>query len=71
MRETDEWLYDYYAEPQLQKLPEFDSERLERLAEAAPELTRIDLLDRLYALRLAWCTAAFESGVRLGLRMME
>lgn len=71
MRETYEWLYDYYAEPQLQKLPEFDGERLERLAEAAPELTRIDLLDRLYALRLAWCTAAFEAGVRLGLRMME
>ncbi|WP_298020092.1 hypothetical protein [uncultured Dysosmobacter sp.] len=71
MRETYEWLYDYYAEPQLQKLPEFDSERLERLAEAAPELTRIDLLDRLYALRLVWCTAAFETGVRLGLHMLE
>ncbi len=70
MNETYNWLYDYYAEPQLQTLPAFSDELLEDFAKAAPGSTEIDLLDRLEALRLDWCTAAFTAGVQLGMGLL-
>lgn len=70
MNQTYEWLYDCYAEPRLRKLPEFRDGLLEQLAESVPEQERLDWIDRLEALRLDWCTAAFTAGVQLGMGLL-
>lgn len=70
MNQTYEWLYDYYAEPRLRKLPVFCGSLLEQLARNVPEEERLDMVDRLAALRVDWCTAAFTEGVRLGMGLL-
>lgn len=37
MNQTYEWLYDYYAEPRLRKLPAFRDGLLEQLAQSVPD----------------------------------
>lgn len=67
-----EWLYDHYAEPQLNRLPAFSDDALRHLAEqAVPDDTRdqLDWADALVSLRLECCTAAFSLGVRLGMAL--
>lgn len=69
MENIYEWLYDHYAEPRLEKLPEFCSRRMEPLVSLLPEEQRLFGLDALNSLRLDWCTAAFELGIRLGVEL--
>ena len=52
-----DWLYDHYAEPQL------------RVLQMVPEEERLRLTDRLTTLQMHWCTAAFQIGVQLGVRL--
>ena len=59
-----EWLYDHYAQPRLGRLPAFQDARVR---EALAGETELERLDRGYALALDCATAAFETGVRLGL----
>ena len=59
-----EWLYDHYAHPRLWRLPPFQDKRVRDALAGETELER---LDRVYALALDCATAAFETGVRLGL----
>lgn len=70
MNQTYEWLYDYYAEPRLRKLPVFRDGLLEQLAQSAPDEKQLDMVDHLAALRMDWCTAAFTEGVRLGMGLL-
>ena len=59
-----EWLYDHYSQPRLGRLPPFQDKRVRDALAGETELER---LDRVYALVLDCATAAFETGVRLGL----
>lgn len=69
MENLFEWLYDHYAEPQLQVLPIFRRELLQPFLQPAPEEDQIHLADQLLALQMHWCTAAFQIGVQLGVRL--
>ena len=60
------WLYDHYAQPRLGRLPPFQDKRVRDALAGETELER---LDRVYALVLDCATAAFETGVRLGLAL--
>ena len=60
------WLYDKYAQPRLGRLPAFQDARVR---EALAGETELERLDRVYALVLDCATAAFETGVRLGLAL--
>ena len=64
MESIYEWLYDKYAQPRLGRLPAFQDARVRDALAGETELER---LDRVYALVLDCATAAFETGVRLGL----
>ena len=64
MESIYEWLYDKYAQPRLGRLPAFQDARVR---EALAGETELERLDRVYALALDCATAAFETGVRLGL----
>ncbi|MDO4315772.1 MAG: hypothetical protein Q4C45_08335 [Oscillospiraceae bacterium] len=69
MENLFEWLYDHYAEPQLRVLPAFQEELLRPVIRLAPEEDRIILADQLTTLQMHWCTAAFQIGVQLGVRL--
>lgn len=64
-----DWLYDHYAEPQLRVLPIFQTEQLQPVLQMVPEEERLRLTDRLTTLQMHWCTAAFQIGVQLGVRL--
>lgn len=66
MESIYEWLYDHYAQPRLGRLPPFQDKRVR---DAAAGETEMERLDRVYALVLDCATAAFETGVRLGLAL--
>lgn len=63
-----EWLYDYYAEPELRQSPELQQQ--EALLELVPEEQQSDHADALERLCMHWGTAAFEAGVRLGMGLL-
>lgn len=69
MENIYEWLYDNYAEPQLSALPVFQDELLQPILRMVSETERIDLTDKLISLQLNWCTAAFQIGLQLGMRL--
>jgi len=71
MEQVYAWLYDHYGEPRLRTLPAFQDAAAEPLVELAPEDAQLDLRDALNILRLNWCTAAFEMGVRFGMKLTE
>ena len=66
MESIYEWLYDKYAQPRLGRLPAFQDARVR---EALAGETELERLDRVCALALDCATAAFETGVRLGLAL--
>ena len=66
MESIYEWLYDKCAQPRLGRLPAFQDARVR---EALAGETELERLDRVYALVLDCATAAFETGVRLGLAL--
>ena len=66
MESIYEWLYDKYAQPRRGRLPAFQDARVR---EALAGETELERLDRVYALVLDCATAAFETGVRLGLAL--
>lgn len=66
MESIYEWLYDQYAQPRLGRLPAFQDARVREVLAGETELER---LDRVYTLVLDCATAAFETGVRLGLAL--
>lgn len=69
MEKIYEWLYDYYANPLLQKTPSFDRQLVEPILNETPPERRLWMEDRLDALQMEWGTAAFAAGVRLGLAL--
>ena len=66
MESIYEWPYDKDAQPRLGRLPAFQDARVR---EALAGETELERLDRVYALVLDCATAAFETGVRLGLAL--
>lgn len=69
MENIYEWLFDQYAEPQLRADPIFRPEMLQPLLRQVPKEDQLDWEDMLDSLRLDWCTAAFQLGVQLGIRL--
>ena len=66
-----QWLYDYYALPQLKGLETGQDNVLETLAARLdlPKLKRRRLLDTAENLRLQWGTESFALGIRFGLEL--
>jgi len=69
MENIYEWLFDHYASPRLERLPEFAPDRTEPLLSLLSQGERLTGEDALCALRVDWCTAAFELGVRVGVEL--
>ena len=71
MNDTYEWLYDNYAEPQLESLRKLEESTIKRLAESL-SLSRAEVVavsDTLICLRLRWGAEAFARGVQMGARL--
>lgn len=69
METVYEWLYGAYAAPRLKHLPEFQDREAEALLALLPPKDHLLGADTLDLLQDNWCIAAFELGVRLGLRL--
>lgn len=72
MNSTYEWLYDYYAEPRLNKIFADEKKALSESIQAmnlAPE-DRVRLSDTVTALRLRWGAEVFALGVQMGARLV-
>ena len=73
MSDIFQWLYDYYALPQLDGLASGQDDVLDQLAERLPlsQRERRRMLNTVENLRLQWGTEAFVLGVRFGLDLAE
>lgn len=72
MNHTYEWLYDYYAEPRLNKIFATEKQTLVSLIqemELSPQ-DKVRLSDTVTALRLRWGAEAFALGVQMGARLV-
>ena len=71
MNTTYEWLYDNYAEPQLNEIFANEEKTLKELIEKMNLSTeeRIRLSDTVSALRLRWGAEVFAMGIQLGARL--
>ncbi len=71
MEDLYQWLYDYYALPELRDIAGEHDTVLFAFAERA-SLTRIErlrLLDMVSGMRLEWGVEAFALGVRFGMEL--
>ena len=68
-----QWLYDYYALPELKCLESGQENVLKQLSERLPLSRREQrcLLDTTENLRLQWGTEAFALGIRFGLELAK
>ena len=73
MNSTYEWLYDNYAEPQLNEIFANEEKTLKELIEKMNLSTeeRIRLSDTIVALRLHWGAEVFALGVQMGARLVS
>lgn len=73
MNTTYEWLYDNYAEPQLNEIFANEEKNLKELIEKMNLSTeeRIRLSDTVVALRLHWGAEVFALGVQMGARLVS
>jgi len=71
MEDLYQWLYDYYALPELRDAAEEHDTVLFAFAErvSLTRKERLRLLDLVTAIRMDWGTEAFALGVRFGMEL--
>jgi len=69
MEDLYQWLYDYYALPELQDTAAEHNAVLSAFAERVPltRLQRLRLTDMVTGMRMEWGTEAFALGIRFGM----